>query len=118
MNVHHILAAEVPAELPHRLEEGQAFDIADGAPDLHYAEVFAFSRHQDAALDLVGYMRNHLHGRAEISAVAFLLDNGVVDLAGRAIVETAHRRLHETLIVPEIKIGFGAVVGDKNLAML
>src|ERR1700733_40578 len=99
MNVPHILAAEVPAELPHRFEEGQAFDIADGAPDLDYAEIFAFSRHQDAALNLVGDMRNHLHGRAEVIAVAFLLNNGVVDLAGRAIVETAHGRLHETFVV-------------------
>ena len=75
MNIDDVFAAEVPAELPHRFEKRQALDIADGAADFDDAEVAAFGGQQDTPLDLVGDMRNHLHGRAEIIAVALLLDD-------------------------------------------
>ena len=73
---------------------------------------------EDAPFDLVGDVRNHLHGRAEVIAAPFFLDDGVVDLAGGAVVAPAHRRLHEALVMPEVEIALGAVVGDEDLAML
>ena len=118
MHVQNIFAAEVPAELAHRFEERQALDIADRPADFDDDQIRAFGRGEDAPLDLVGDMRNHLHRRAEVIAAPFLLDDGVVDLAGGAVVALAHRRLHEALVMAEVEIGLRAVVGDEHFAML
>ena len=118
MNVQNIFAAEVPSELAHRFKERQALDIADRPANLDDDQIRSFSRGEDAAFDLVGDMRNHLHRRAEVVAAAFLLDDGVVDLAGGAVVALAHRGLHEALVMAEVEIGLGAVVGHENFAVL
>src|SRR5271170_6828174 len=102
MDINDVFAAKVPAELPHRFEERQALDIADCAPDLGDAQVAALGCEQDTPLDLVGDMRNHLHGRTEIITVALFLDDSMVDLAGRAVVQAAHRGLHETLVMAQV----------------
>ena len=118
MDIEYVLASEVPAELTDRLEERQALDIADRAADLDDREVGALGGVADALFDLVGDMRNHLHGRAEVIAAALLLNHGVVDLAGGAVVAPAHPGLHEALVMAQIEIGLGAVVGHENLAVL
>ena len=41
-----------------------------------------------------------------------------VDLAGRDVVEPRHLRRHEPLVVTEVEVGLGAVVGDEHLAVL
>ena len=70
-----VVAPHVLAELAHRLEEGQALDVADRAADLHDHDVGVLL--PDAAadaigLDLVGDVRDHLHGAAEVVAAPLL----------------------------------------------
>jgi hypothetical protein len=43
-------------------------------------------------LDLVGDVRDHLHGLAEVVAAALLGDDGVVDLAGGEVVAASAAR--------------------------
>ena len=43
----------------------------------------------DEVLDLVGDVRNDLHRAAEVIAAALLLDDALVDLAGREVVALA-----------------------------
>ena len=61
---------------------------------------------------------NHLHGGAQIVAAPFLGDHGGVDAAGGDVVARAGRHAGEALVVAEIEVGLGAVVGDVDLAML
>ena len=71
MDVADVVAADVVAELPDRLEERQDLDVADGAADLgdHDVDVVG-GEALDAPLDLVGDVRDDLHGLAEVVAAA------------------------------------------------
>ena len=72
----------------------------------------------DAGLDFVGDVRDHLHRGAEIVAAALLADDVFVHLAGGEIVALAERGAHEALVVAEVEVGFGTVLGDEYLAVL
>ena len=119
VDVERVLAADVLAQLADRLEERQALDVADGAADLdeHDVDVLVADG-ADAVLDLVGDVRNHLDRAAEVVAAALLLDDRQVDLAGRPVVVAGRRLVGEALVVAEIEVGLGAVVGDVDLAVL
>ena len=62
---HAAFRPEVRVELADRLEEGQRLDVADGAADLgdHEVDRLGLGDDQDLVLDLVGDVRDHLHGR-------------------------------------------------------
>ena len=72
----------------------------------------------DELLDLVGDVRDHLHRLAEVVAAALLLEHALVDLAGGEVVAALHPRGDEALVVAEVEVGLGAVVGDEDLAVL
>jgi hypothetical protein len=72
----------------------------------------------DAALDLVGDVRDHLHGAAEVVAAALLADHFLVDATGGDGVLAGQAGADEALVVAEVEVGFGAVVGDVHLAVL
>ena len=62
VHVDGVAAAHVLAELADRLEEGQRLDVAHGAADLHEDDVVVARDAADAVLDLVGDVRDDLHG--------------------------------------------------------
>jgi hypothetical protein len=72
----------------------------------------------DVVLDLVGDVRDDLHGLAEVVAAAFLLEHRLIDLAGGEVVHLAHAGGDEALVVAQVEVGLGAVVGDEHLAVL
>ena len=63
-------------------------------------------------------MGNHLHGFAEKVAFSLPLDHGVVNLPRCRIRRARKRRVGEAVIMAQIEIGFAAVVGNIDLAML
>src|SRR5436853_6451113 len=63
-------------------------------------------------------MRDHLHGAAEVVAAPLFSDYRIVDLAGREVVVAVHPRRLETLVVAQIEVGLGAVLGDEHLPVL
>jgi len=63
-------------------------------------------------------VRDHLHGRAQIVAAALALDDVLVDAAGGDVVRLVGRAAGEALVVAEVEIGLGPVVGDEHLAVL
>ena len=71
-----------------------------------------------AGLDLVGDVRNDLHGPAQVVALAFLLDDRQVDLAGGVVAVAAEGGVGEAFVVAEVEVGFGAVVEDVDFAVL
>ena len=72
----------------------------------------------DPLLDLVGDVRHDLDGRAEVVAAALAADDGVVDPAGGDVRGAARVRVGEALVVAEVEVGLGAVLGDEHLAVL
>ena len=118
MHVDRAVARQLVAELADRLEERQALDVADRAADLHQHEVVALVAVADEVLDGVGDVRDHLHGRAEIVAAPLLGEDVLVDAPGGDVVAPARRVAGEALVMAEIEIGLGAIVGDEHFAVL
>ena len=114
-----VVAADVVADLAGGLEERQRLDVADRATDLgdHDVDVVAPHR-EDAVLDLVGDVRDHLDGVAEVVAAALLGDHVGVDLTGGHVGDLAQVGVEEPLVVPDVEVGLGTVVGDEDLAVL
>src|SRR5476651_2417091 len=73
---------------------------------------------EDEILDGVGDVRDHLDGGAEIIAAPFLGEDVLVDAPGGDVVGLGGRTPGKTLVVSEIEIGLGAVVGHEHFAML
>ena len=73
---------------------------------------------RDALLDLVRDVRDDLDRAAEEVAAALLGDDGLVDLAGRDVGALGQVLVDEALVVAEVEVGLGAVVGDEHLAVL
>ena len=63
-------------------------------------------------------MRNDLNGGAEIVAAPLLGENVLIDAPGGYVVRARRRPSGEALVVAEIEIGLGAVVGDEDFAVL
>ncbi len=118
MDVDRLMARQVVAELADRLEERQPLDVADGAADLAQDEVEAVVAVADEFLDGVGDVRDHLDGGAEIVAAPLLGEDVLVDAAGGDVVLLARWPPGEALVVAEVEVGLGAVVGDEHLAVL
>ena len=114
-----VVAADLVPRLARGLEERQRLDVADGAADLgdHHVDVRAAHR-EDAVLDLVGDVRDDLHGVAEVVAATLLGDDRRVDLPGRHVGDLVEVGVEEPLVVPDVEVGLGAVVGDEHLAVL
>ena len=72
----------------------------------------------DAVLDLVGDVRDHLDGAAEVVAAALAPDHRVVDRAGGGVRGAGGVHVGEALVVAEVEVGLGAVLGDEHLAVL
>ena len=113
-----VAARQVVAELADRLEERQALDVADRAADLAEDEIEILVAVEDELLDGVGDVGDDLHGAAEIVAAPLVGDDVLVDPAGGDVVHAVGRPAGEALVVAEVEVGLGAVVGDEDLAVL
>ena len=121
-----VLRPDAPLELAQRLDERHRLDVADGAAELDDAHIRRIGlavhrdlRHAlDPLLDLVRDMRDHLHGLAQVLALALLRDDALVNLAGGDVVVPRQSRIHESLVVAQVQVGFAAVVQNEHLAVL
>ena len=118
VHVDGVVARQVVAKLADRLQERHRLDVADGAADLAQDEVIVVIAVEDEILDLVGDVRNDLHGGAEIVAASLPLDDVLVDAAGGDVVLLVGRAAGEALVMAKIEIGLGAVIGHEDFAML
>ena len=87
MNKKRILAALLQADLPGRFQKGLALDISGGAADLgdDHVGICLRSHMIDKILDLLGDVRNDLHGLPQILSATLLVQHVPVDLAGGEI---------------------------------
>jgi hypothetical protein len=99
--------------------KSEAFDVADGAADFRDDDVHVrFGQGADAGFDLVGDVGDHLDGVAEVVAAAFLLEHIPIDAAGGDGGGAGGGLAGEALVVAEVEVGFHAVVGHIDFAML
>ena len=117
---HAALRADVGVELADRLEEGQRLDVADRATDLgdHEVHRLGLGDDQDPVLDLVGDVGDHLDGRAKVVAAALASDHRVVDRARRDVGGAGGVLVGEALVMAEVEVGLGPVLGDEDLPVL
>ncbi len=119
-----VLPAHLVADLAGGLQERQRLDVADRAADLgdHHVRAVAvgvgLGHGHDPALDLVGDVRDDLDGVAEVLAAPLLGDHGRIHLTGGHIGPPGQVAVQEALVVADVEIGFGAVLGDEDLAVL
>ena len=120
VDVQDVGPPDVLAHLADRLEERQRFDVADGPADLddHDVRVAVAGDPPDPLLDLVGDVRDDLDRAAEVVAAALLGDDRLVDPAGRDVAELGQVLVDEPLVVAQVEVRLGAVVGDEDLAVL
>ena len=78
----------------------------------------AFGQGADAALYFVGYVRDGLHGAAEVLASPLLLDDTGVHPSGGEVREAVEVLVYEALVVAEVEVGLSPVRGDVYLAVL
>ena len=117
---HAAFRPKVRVELADRLKERQRLDVADGAADLgdHEVDRLRLGDDQDPLLDLVGDVRDHLHGGTEVVAAPLALDHRVVDGAGGHVGGPRGVLVGEALVVAEVEVGLRPVLGDEDLAVL
>ena len=118
MHEERILRAELQAHLANRFQERQGLDIPDRPANFHDHDVHAFGDFADAALDLVGDVRDDLHGFSQVIAAALPGENGFVDAPGGPVVVARQFNVGEALVVPEVEVRLRSVVRDENLPML
>ncbi len=115
-----VATADLSPHLANGLQVCLALDIADRAADLDDDDVGVMlpGGKADAALDLVGDMRDDLDGAAEVVTTALLGDDRGVDLAGGDVRRPGEVLVDEALVVAEVEVGLGAVVRHEDLTML
>ncbi len=113
-----VVAAELQAHLPDGFQERQGLDIAHRAADLDDGHVRIAGSGANEMLDLVGDVRDDLHCATQVVAPALLANDTLVDLAGGEVVALQHPGVDEALVVAEVEIGLGAVLGDEDFAVL
>ena len=116
-----VFAADFEGELAQGFQEEGAFDVADGAADFGDEDLdvrVGFGDVEEALLNLVGDVRDVLHGGAEVFAFALVADDGLKDLAGGEGVEFGELAGGEALVVAEVEVGFGSIIEDVDFAML
>ena len=119
-----VVAAHLVAHLPRRLEERQGLDVTDRAADLGdddvgtVALVVGLGHREDAALDLVGDVRDDLDGVTEVLAAPLLGDHRRIHLPGGHIRRSRQIAVQEAFVVADVEVGFGAVLGDEHLTVL
>ena len=73
---------------------------------------------QHPPFDFVGDVGNHLNGLAEIVAMTFAVDDGLVDAPCGDGVVAGGLYVGEALVVPQVEVGFHSVGGDVTLSVL
>ena len=120
MNEAALMHCKLSLELADGFKEGLGLDIADGAADFNYHDLGAERSDGplDAELYLIGDMGDDLNGSALIASAALAVEDCGIDLTGGGIIELCEIFIYKSLVVTDIEVCLGAVIGDENLAVL
>jgi hypothetical protein len=115
---HRAFPAELLAHLPDGFEKGQGLNVTDGAADFDDGYVGVRSHLAHGGFDFVGDVGDDLHRLSQVISTALFRNNLFVDAPRGPIVIAGKFGVGEAFVVAEIEIGFGAIVGDENFAVL
>ena len=119
MQEHAVLASDLMPELADRLQERQRLDVTHRPADLVDHDVHIVPVHRgDGPLDLVGHVRDHLHGLAQVPALTLTGNHRPVDPAGRKIAFLGAGDAAEPLVMTQVQVRLGAINRHVDLAML
>ncbi len=120
VQVEDVLGPDLAAVLANRLQEGERLDVADGPADLgdHDVRGHDLLGSADPRLDLVRDVRDHLHGGTEELALPLLAQHRVPDRTGRVARVPGEVLVDEPLVVTDVEVRLGTVLGDEDLAVL
>ena len=119
MDEHAVVRADVPTNLTGGLHEGLGLDVTHSPADLgddHVHVVAGLGPH--AALDLVGHVGNDLDALAQVLPRPLLAQHGLVDLARGHVGLLGEEDVGETLIMADVQVGLGPILGHVDLAVL
>ena len=116
---HAVLFGKFPLELTHRLDERLGLHIAYGSSDFGDYDIIlsGLAEKKHASFDFIGNMRDDLYCLAKIGSLPLLVDDGMVDLSCRYIVGLGCMHTEESLIMAEVKVSLGPVIGNIALSM-
>ena len=114
------VVAKSPFELAHSLDKGIGLDVAHGAANLGDDKlvIARIAKSRNAVFNLIGDMRNDLHGLAKEIATALFLDDVLIDTARRYVIGLRCGHTGEALVMTEVEVGLGTILGNIALAML
>ena len=120
MDVQRLVAPNIGAQLADGFEKRLAFNIADRAADFddHHIGIVFLADQRDPAFDLVGDVRDHLDRPAQIIAPALFADHFSINLPGGHVAGAIQVFIGEAFVMAQIEIGFRAVGGDEDFAVL
>src|SRR3989344_3140704 len=115
---HDFVAVE--AHLAYGFEDNLAFYIPDSPPYFHHQNLGArgFRRCPNAELDFVRNMGNHLQGFPEELALAFFLDDRLVNLAHHEILFLARENVQKAFVIAHVQVAFEPVLRDEYFPVL
>ena len=120
MNEQGVVLALLQADLTRGLQKGLALDVAGGAADFgddHVGPGLA-AYAVDEVLDLLGDVGDDLHGLPQVLAPALLVEHIPIDLAGCQVGVLVQVFVDEALVVAQVQVRLGAVLGHIDLAVL
>ena len=119
MNIDGVLA-QFPFQLSDSFHVRGTLDVADGSANLgnHEVIVILLAEQLHVALDLVGDVRHHLDGFAEIVATAFLVNHCLVDTTSGERIRFCSLNAGESLVVSEVEVGLHTIYRYIALTML
>ena len=116
----HGIAAHLPPELSDGLHKRGTLDITNRTADLrdHKVEMLVGGVLLDTSFDLVGNVRHHLDGLAQIVTAPFLVDDSLIDTARGNRVVTRGLYVGKPLVVAQVQGDLHAVGRHVALAVL
>ena len=120
MKENGIVVSYLMLELADGFQEWLALNITDGSSDFDNRDMCIFGSEIpiETAFDLIGDVWDNLHGSSAVITAALLLKNRPVNLTGCYVGIFIKTLVDEALIMSQIKIGFGSIVGDEHLTVL
>ena len=118
MHVQCAIRTDLLAELTDALQEREALDVAHRAPDLADHDVVALGQDAHRPLDLVGDVGYDLHRASQVVATPLPVDDRAVDAPRRRVVLLRQVRVDKALVVAQVEVRLGSVLGHEDFAML
>ncbi len=108
---HHTAVTKLKTHLTNGLNIRKGLDIPYSSANLGDNKIIisGITQHLECAFDLICNMWNYLYCLAQVIAMPLLIDNGLIDASGRYVVGLGSMYIRESLVMPQIQVGFSTI---------